>query len=70
MAPGAEQDQCREGSTTTLFSSGLCLMDNMVDAGVHMREVLGPAVASVSVQLPRIEGEIDLFCAFVLGQIS
>lgn len=45
MALGAEQDQCREGSTTACFSSGLGLLNNMLDAGVHVGEVLGPALA-------------------------
>lgn len=45
MALRTEQDQCREGSITSCLSSGLGLPHNMLDAGVHVGEVLGPALA-------------------------
>lgn len=43
MALGTEQDQCREGSTTGCFSFGL--PNNVSNAGVHVVEVMSPALA-------------------------
>lgn len=45
MALGAEQDQCREGTTTGCFSFDLGLPNTMSNAGVHVVEVLSPALA-------------------------
>lgn len=64
MALEAEQDQCREGSTTVSFSSVLGLPNNVLIAGVHGGEVLGPGLSRYQSNSLELKGKMIFLVPF------